>query len=674
MTPFPVYAPAMPGQPGLPNLVAMRGRRKGGVTKSQEATIPLGIAAHASAFLSHLTARAYSPASIEAHRWALRQFAAWAESRDIHDPIAFIRSDLEAYQRFLHHYRSPRSGEPLVVNTQLARLGCIRRLFAWLCRSGAIPANPAADLDLPRKQARSLPKALNPQEIQNLLAVPNPGDPFGLRDRAILELFYSTGIRRSEMTRLDMGDYDGSTRTLLVRKGKGGKCRMLPIGERAAAWVDLYLMQSRPLFHYLPQQTALFLSGYGTRFTPDYLGNWIKKLMVRCGIDKPGSCHLFRHSCATDMHRGGADIRYVQEMLGHARMETTQIYTHVHIDALREIHSRCHPHGRLNQLEVPEVQARPFHHQQEPQICTPTAPSADQEALRHDFPADDDPTAGSAPAPGNQPPPNGRPSARYPILDNSETPPKSPEIQAFRSGVTYYAYRFYDPVTGRWPSRDPIEEEGGVNLYGFVENDGVNNSDFLGLDFITIGSRGAVIEPQNLFSHFSIELYSGCAKEGDKFSSSELPQGSKKIESRELSNVDNVYGYSGTTTVARGPRGTRRVKYWNYTSVSFIIDDNNRPNHEYVIYGSDQKDVKSKWSSIVTAAKKYPYAEHGKKGSILQNWPNSKYEAPPGNNSNTFIRVMARVIGRNADHAGGNHPGADSPSPIKDSRPAPTAR
>ncbi|MFU8841166.1 MAG: hypothetical protein ACNA8R_10660, partial [Nitriliruptoraceae bacterium] len=104
------------------------------------------------------------------HRWALRQFTAWAGDRGTHDPAAFTRADLEAYQLFLHHYRSPRGGKPLVTNTQLARLGCIRRFFAWLCRSGTIPANPAADLDLPRKQARRLPKALDEQEIQRLLA------------------------------------------------------------------------------------------------------------------------------------------------------------------------------------------------------------------------------------------------------------------------------------------------------------------------------------------------------------------------------------------------------------------------------------------------------------------------------------------------------------------------
>ncbi|MCU0778121.1 MAG: hypothetical protein MUF86_10710, partial [Akkermansiaceae bacterium] len=153
----------MPGPPGLPNLSAMRGRRKGGARAPQTPT-PQGIAAHADAFLQNLSARAYSQPSIDAHRWALRQFTAWAAARDTHDPAVFIRADLETYQLFLHHYRSPRGGRPLVTNTQLARLGCIRRFFAWLCRSGTIPANPAADLDLPRKQSAQLPKTLDEQE------------------------------------------------------------------------------------------------------------------------------------------------------------------------------------------------------------------------------------------------------------------------------------------------------------------------------------------------------------------------------------------------------------------------------------------------------------------------------------------------------------------------------
>jgi integrase/recombinase XerD len=475
----------------------MRGRRKGGAPAPQPTT-PQGMAAHADAFLAALAARHYSVASIEAHRWALRQFTAWAASRGTSDPSAYKRADLEEYQLFLHRYRSPRGGRALAINTQLARLGCLRRFFAWLCRAGTIPANPAADLDLPRKQARQLPKALSAAEIQLLLAVPDTRDPFGLRDRAILELFYATGIRRTEMSNLDLGDYDPFTHTLQIRKGKGGKSRLLPVGERCAAWLSQHIENSRPYFAHLPGETALFLSGYGTRITPAYLGNWIKKLMKRCGIDKPGSCHLFRHSCATDMHRGGADIRYVQEMLGHARMETTQIYTHVHIDALREIHARTHPHGRLekeeerNENQEPEkipslVPSEPLI--AEPMLATvaPSQPDSRQPAgsarpgasskppQSEDPP--DSPGKSQAPRPPRKPAPSG--GARQPTPRKNRR--KSPVIKGFAGHVDYYAYRYYDPLTGRWPSRDPIEERGGVNLFGFVGNNGVNRWDYLGL-------------------------------------------------------------------------------------------------------------------------------------------------------------------------------------------------
>jgi site-specific recombinase XerD len=129
------------------------------------------LAASAAAFLSHLAARAYSAPSIDAHRWALKGFVEWADSQELATPASFTRARIEAFQLYLHQYRSPRGGKPLGTNTQLARLGCVRRFFAWLCRSGTIPANPTADLDLPRKQARQLPKALSAQEINLLLAI-----------------------------------------------------------------------------------------------------------------------------------------------------------------------------------------------------------------------------------------------------------------------------------------------------------------------------------------------------------------------------------------------------------------------------------------------------------------------------------------------------------------------
>ena len=487
----------MSGQPGIHNLIGMRGRRKGGLSAPAELiqSAPASLVACSGSFLAYLAARAYSSGSIEAHHWALKGFLAWAKGQNLSAPADFSRATVEAYQLYLHHYRSPRTKEPLVVNTQLARLGAIRRFFAWLCRSGVIPANPAADLDLPRKQARHLPKCLSEVEIQSLLALPDISGPFGLRDRVILEVFYATGVRRTEMTRLDHGDYDPSARTLLVRQGKGGKSRMLPVGERAAWWLERYLAEARPLFSHLPAETALFLSGYGTRFSPAYLGNWVAGLMKKVGIHKVGSCHLFRHSCATDMLEGGADIRYIQEMLGHEQLTTTQIYTHVSIRALTEVHARSHPHGRLPDpeegidSEVGQVSAFTTDDDQlskepamtavlQPPIAVLClAPSCHQD--HGQTPGEDDPPLGNgplSPPTSPRPPRPSNPSNSMFFRRLRRPPPREKRVH-----VTGYLYRYYDPATGRWPSRDSIGEKGGVNLYGFVGNDGVNNFDILGL-------------------------------------------------------------------------------------------------------------------------------------------------------------------------------------------------
>jgi integrase/recombinase XerD len=448
-------------------------------------------------FHLHLEARAYSHSGIESHHWALKQFLAWAESRGLSRPERFTRPLLEEYQLFLFHYRSPRTQQPLATNSQLARLGCIQRFFAWLCRSGVLVANPAADLDLPRKQARALPKSLSEPEITRLLELPDLSSPFGLRDRVVLELFYATGIRRAEMVNLDTGDFDPALQTLHIRRGKGGKGgkdRILPVGARAAQWLERYLGETRPLLAHLPAETALFLSGYGTRLTKAFLGTWVSGMMKRAQVSKPGSCHLFRHSCATHMLEGGADIRYIQAMLGHARLDTTQIYTHVSIRALQDVHARTHPHGRIiPSADPPEPASRihpePLASSHPPQSALPvqTPMSA---TLVHPSP-----TAAHARGrlsdpkpPGQDEPPSANPTQA------PTRPPTRPDIGNSLIGIdldgdlepapsgqlTYYGYRFYDPVTGRWPSRDSIAENGGINLYAFVFNNAVEFADLFG--------------------------------------------------------------------------------------------------------------------------------------------------------------------------------------------------
>jgi integrase/recombinase XerD len=159
-------------------------------------------------------------------------------------------------------------------------------------------------------------------------------------------VFYSTGLRRSELVRVDVGDLDTGRGLLTVRKGKGNKDRVVPVGARAIHWLGLYLEKTRPLLQTPASGQALFLSGYGERLTGGYVGNWVRRTIDAANIGRTGSCHLLRHSCATHMLENGADIRFIQQMLGHARLDTTQIYTDVSIVQLREVHSRTHPSAR----------------------------------------------------------------------------------------------------------------------------------------------------------------------------------------------------------------------------------------------------------------------------------------------------------------------------------------
>jgi integrase/recombinase XerD len=294
-----------------------------------------------------LEARHYSAKTVEARKWALRAFVQWAEERDLRRPEQIGKPILESYQRRLYRYRKA-DGKPLGVGTQRARLGALQGFFAWLCKANRLAANPAADLELPRKPQKVLPRALSLEDVQAVLNLPDATDPLGVRDRAILELFYATGIRRSELVRIDHEDLDRERGVLAVR-GKGRKDRVVPVGERALHWIGRYLERTRPLLLTDLNEHALFLTGYGERFSAQYIGNWVRGTMNRAGIGRGGSCHLLRHSCATHMLENGADIRFIQQLLGHARLDTTQIYTEVSIVQLREVHARTHPHARLRE-------------------------------------------------------------------------------------------------------------------------------------------------------------------------------------------------------------------------------------------------------------------------------------------------------------------------------------
>ena len=158
-----------------------------------------------------------------------------------------------------------------------------------------------------------------------------------------LEVLYSTGLRRMELVGLDLPDLDAERGVVLVREGKGKKDRLVPIGERAIRWTERYLDHVRQRLAHGRSGRALFLSARGTRIRPTRLTERLHRYLVASGIEKPGSCHVWRHTAATLMHDGGADIRDVQEMLGHAQLSTTQIYTRVSIERLKAVHAKTHP-------------------------------------------------------------------------------------------------------------------------------------------------------------------------------------------------------------------------------------------------------------------------------------------------------------------------------------------
>jgi len=297
-------------------------------------------------YLDHQASRGCSEHTIRGASAHLRYFLVWADERGLVRPEEVTVSVLGRYQRWLFHYRGEH-GRPLSFRSQHDRLGSVRRFFRWLAKNRVLEMSPAELLELPRVERR-LPRAvLTVAEAERVLAQPDTTSAQGLRDRAILELLYSTGIRRQELIGLSLYDLDVDGGGLAVRQGKGKKDRLVPVGERALAWLGRYLDQVRPELALEPDDGTLFLTGLRGRFSPDRLTKLVRGYVDAAGIGKRGSCHLFRHTMATLMLEGGADLRFIQAMLGHADISTTQIYTQVAIRQLKEVHERTHPGARL---------------------------------------------------------------------------------------------------------------------------------------------------------------------------------------------------------------------------------------------------------------------------------------------------------------------------------------
>ena len=289
-------------------------------------------------FVEELRVRRYSASSIEKAHDELPRLIHHLRENGVRDARAVSEEHLVAYARQLE-LRTTRRGTPLAASSRASALNTIRRFFAFLASRGHLLRDPAAAIPLPR--CARLPRGiLSERQARRLVAAPFSGSVIGKRDRAILELLYGAGIRLGEATRADVSDLDLREGVLLVRSGKGKKDRVVPVQGRAALALDTYLAEARPEL-VKRVDAALFLSRHGGRLSMVGLRAMVKRHGQAIGVR--GSPHVLRHSCATHLLRGGADIRHVQELLGHRRLATTALYTRVAVEDLRQVLARAHP-------------------------------------------------------------------------------------------------------------------------------------------------------------------------------------------------------------------------------------------------------------------------------------------------------------------------------------------
>jgi integrase/recombinase XerD len=314
-----------------------------------------GFGALCPAFMEWMRVKNYSPHTVENRQHYLGAFVSWCRDRGITQPAEVTKALLERYQRWLYHYRKD-NGQPLTFGSQFGHLVPVRAFFKWCAKHNHTLYNPAGELEMPKVEKRLPKHVLTAAEADRVLNQANITEPLGLRDRAIMETFYSTGLRRRELASLKLYDLDMERGTVMVRLGKGKKDRMIPIGSRALAWTDRYLTEVRPTLVRQPDDGTLFLSNAGEVFSPNRLTQMVRQYVTVAELGKSGACHLFRHTMATLMLEGGADVRYIQAMLGHAELSTTQIYTQVSIRKLKEIHSQTHP-AKLDKPATPPADA-----------------------------------------------------------------------------------------------------------------------------------------------------------------------------------------------------------------------------------------------------------------------------------------------------------------------------
>jgi integrase/recombinase XerD len=293
-------------------------------------------------FLAYLELeRGLSRNTLMAYRSDLLQLGEFLRERNV-DPLRASHSDLAAFLAGLANGATPE--RPVAAATLRRKAACLRSFYRHLRREGAIAHDPTAQLRGPRP-TRRLPGALTRGEVGKLLSSPRGVAPLALRDRALLETMYACGLRASEATGMDLSDVD-LDEALLRARGKGSKERIVPIGSRAVAAIRAYLARGRPSLVGVQVQSAMFVNGRGGRLTRQGLYKIVGRHASRAGLAEKMSPHTLRHTFATHLLAGGCDLRSLQEMLGHSDLATTQIYTHLSTERLKDVYFSAHPRAK----------------------------------------------------------------------------------------------------------------------------------------------------------------------------------------------------------------------------------------------------------------------------------------------------------------------------------------
>ena len=303
------------------------------------------LASEAERYLDHLSVeRGLSGNTLDAYRRDLRRYVAFLSHRDVEEPETVDEGAIRSFVASLSASTHGPEERPYRATSVARALSAVRSFHRFLLREGVTTRDPAVGVPHPRLP-RSLPRPLPVDDVRRLLEAPDPTTPAGLRDRAILELLYGSGLRISELTGLDVDDIDVESASLRVL-GKGGKEREVPLGSFASSAVTGYLTRGRPALASGASRGALFLNARGGRLSRQSCARSLTRYVRLAGIDRRVTLHTLRHSFATHLLEGGADVRVVQELLGHASVATTQIYTLVTSQHLREVYESAHPRAR----------------------------------------------------------------------------------------------------------------------------------------------------------------------------------------------------------------------------------------------------------------------------------------------------------------------------------------